>query len=173
MKALSIRQPWAWAILNAGKCVENRAWDLRGGNIAQAQRLIGTTILIHAGKGCTRDEYESAAYAIETVATMPHDLDVPPLADLPRGFLVACARLVAVRWTTFGGHQIGVPKSSGRCLLCGATNGLNDCPTPDPWAIPDTAALILADVSPLPVPVPWSGALGFFEVPDSAIVVPT
>ena len=27
MKALSIHQPWAWAILNAGKTVENRTWS--------------------------------------------------------------------------------------------------------------------------------------------------
>lgn len=26
MKTLSIRQPWAWAILNLGKDVENRTW---------------------------------------------------------------------------------------------------------------------------------------------------
>ncbi len=26
MKALSIKQPWAWAILNAGKDIENRNW---------------------------------------------------------------------------------------------------------------------------------------------------
>lgn len=26
MKALSIRQPWAWAILHAGKTIENRDW---------------------------------------------------------------------------------------------------------------------------------------------------
>ncbi len=25
-RALSIRQPWAWAILNAGKDIENRSW---------------------------------------------------------------------------------------------------------------------------------------------------
>lgn len=29
MKALSIRQPWAWAILHAGKDVENRVWSTR------------------------------------------------------------------------------------------------------------------------------------------------
>lgn len=28
-KALSIRQPWAWAIVNAGKDVENRDWPTR------------------------------------------------------------------------------------------------------------------------------------------------
>lgn len=41
MKALSIRQPWAWHILNSGKDVENRSWktNYRG------------RVLIHASKG--------------------------------------------------------------------------------------------------------------------------
>jgi hypothetical protein len=29
MKALSIRQPWAWAIIHAGKDVENRTWNTK------------------------------------------------------------------------------------------------------------------------------------------------
>ena len=29
MKALSIKQPWVWAILNAGKDVENRTWTTK------------------------------------------------------------------------------------------------------------------------------------------------
>lgn len=39
MKALSIRQPWAWRILHAGKDIENRDWrtSFRG------------RVLIHAG----------------------------------------------------------------------------------------------------------------------------
>jgi hypothetical protein len=50
MRALTIRQPWAWAILRAGKDVENRDWptNYRG------------PIAIHAAKGCTSDEYFSA-----------------------------------------------------------------------------------------------------------------
>ncbi len=40
MKALSIRQPWAWAILNAGKDIENRNWKTR----------FRGRVLIHAGK---------------------------------------------------------------------------------------------------------------------------
>lgn len=28
-KALSIRQPWAWAIMNAGKDIENRSWPTK------------------------------------------------------------------------------------------------------------------------------------------------
>ncbi len=51
MKALSIRQPWAWLIINAGKDIENRTWhtNFRG------------KVLIHAGKTMTRADYEAAA----------------------------------------------------------------------------------------------------------------
>ncbi len=40
MKALSIQQPWAWAIIHAGKDIENRSWstNFRG------------RVLIHTGK---------------------------------------------------------------------------------------------------------------------------
>lgn len=41
MKALSIKQPWAWAILNAGKRVENRSWhtSFRGEILIHASKL--------------------------------------------------------------------------------------------------------------------------------------
>jgi len=44
MKALSIRQPWAWAIIHAGKDIENRTWktNYRG------------PLLIHASKNYDR-----------------------------------------------------------------------------------------------------------------------
>lgn len=29
MKALSIKQPWAWLILNGGKNIENRTWNTK------------------------------------------------------------------------------------------------------------------------------------------------
>lgn len=46
MKALSIRQPWAWGIVHAGKDVENREWytNYRG------------RVLIHASKYKPRQE---------------------------------------------------------------------------------------------------------------------
>jgi hypothetical protein len=48
MKALSIKQPWAWAICNAGKDIENRNWHThyRG------------SVLIHAGKTVDNYGYE-------------------------------------------------------------------------------------------------------------------
>lgn len=47
MKALSIRQPWAWLILNAGKDIENRNWSTR----------YRGTVLVHAGKRFDQDGY--------------------------------------------------------------------------------------------------------------------
>ena len=48
--ALSIRQPWAWLIVNGYKDIENRNWktNFRG------------KILVHAAKGMTKAEYEDA-----------------------------------------------------------------------------------------------------------------
>ena len=48
MRALSIRQPWAWLIVHGFKCVENRDWptNVRG------------PILIHAGKNIEHNDVE-------------------------------------------------------------------------------------------------------------------
>jgi hypothetical protein len=86
MKAWSIRQPWGWFILNAGKRVENRTtrWSYRG------------PILLHFGAGCTRAEYESAAATGELMRSDPAPRSVlPPLAELPRGGFGGIARIVA------------------------------------------------------------------------------
>lgn len=50
MKALSIRQPWAWLIINGGKDIENRDWPTR----------FRGRVLVHASKGMTRDEWSDA-----------------------------------------------------------------------------------------------------------------
>ncbi|MBN8749487.1 MAG: ASCH domain-containing protein [Variovorax sp.] len=82
MKALSIRQPWAWLILNAGKDIENRQWwtSFRG------------PVLLHAAKGCTRAEYEDAAdFAVTCCGLSPGTM--PPLADIHRGGVVGIAEI--------------------------------------------------------------------------------
>lgn len=55
LPCLSIRQPWAWRILNEGKDVENRDWPTR----------FRGTFLIHASKGVdTEDRDEVRAKAM-------------------------------------------------------------------------------------------------------------
>ncbi len=75
MKALTIQQPWAWAIAEGIKCVENRTWSTsyRG------------ELAIHAGKKwdeAGREFLECLGY------TVPD--------DLPRGAIVAVVELVDV-----------------------------------------------------------------------------
>ncbi len=59
MLALSIRQPWAWAILHAGKDIENRDWPTK----------VRGRVLIHASKGMTQDEW---ADGFETCRAASH-----------------------------------------------------------------------------------------------------
>lgn len=76
MKTLSIRQPWAWLILHAGKDYENRDWytGVRG------------RIQVHAGKGMTRDEYEDAMDTYERAAEC--SIRIPSFEELERGGIV-------------------------------------------------------------------------------------
>lgn len=168
MKALSIRQPWAYAILNFGKRIENREWR------AAPRSMLGQTFLIHAAKGCTLDEWMGAAeFMRDAYAVRPWrgSSILPALAKLTRGALVGRARLAGVVHTNAGGHcslSVGVPD----CALCG--RGLDGaCAHRDPWAIPGTLGLLLADVEALPEPIPFKGALGFFDVPDAVLRVPS
>jgi hypothetical protein len=73
MKALSIQQPWAWAICNAGKDIENRSWPTK----------IRGEILIHAGKKFDPDGYEFL-----------RDIDIiPPQEEIHFGGIVGIAEI--------------------------------------------------------------------------------
>jgi hypothetical protein len=56
-RAIAIRQPWAWAVVHAGKDVENRSETA----IRAYRPAIGHRVYVHASKGMTRAEYERAA----------------------------------------------------------------------------------------------------------------
>lgn len=82
MRALTIRQPWAWLILHAGKDIENRTWatSFRG------------PFLVHAAKGMTRAEYDRAnAFARQTGRL---GVELPPPEALARGGVVGAVTLV-------------------------------------------------------------------------------
>lgn len=53
--ALSVRQPWAWAILCCNKDIENRSWRAPNPGLSFRGR-----VAIHAAQGMTRDEYQEA-----------------------------------------------------------------------------------------------------------------
>jgi len=76
---LSIRQPWAWLILYAGKDIENRDWSTK----------FRGRFLIHAGKGMTRAEYATAADFAASCGQR-----VPEPEALQRGGIVGSVELV-------------------------------------------------------------------------------
>lgn len=70
--ALSVRQPWAWAIVHGGKDIENRSWQAVNKGLKARGR-----VSIHASLGMTRDEYEYAAAFMEDrgiICPLPHEL---------------------------------------------------------------------------------------------------
>lgn len=82
MNAISIRQPWAWLIVEGHKPIENRTWytKFRG------------DIQIHAAKGCTQAEYDAA---VDFVRSFDPTLaaGIPPLERLERGGIVGLVRI--------------------------------------------------------------------------------
>ena len=84
--ALSVRQPWAWAIICAGKDIENRSWHAVNHGLRQRGR-----ICIHAAKGMTRDEYEGAADFMARIG-----VTCPAPADLTRSAIIGSVEVVDV-----------------------------------------------------------------------------
>jgi hypothetical protein len=80
VKALSIRQPWAWLILNGFKDVENRDWrtSYRG------------EFLIHTGQKAHQREFRHAAHLAARLSIV-----LPAPAELPYGGIVGTAVLTA------------------------------------------------------------------------------
>jgi hypothetical protein len=85
--ALSVRQPWAWAIIFARKDIENRSWQATNHGLKQRGR-----VAIHASKGMTRGEYdEASSFMRETM-----DICCPSARDLIRGAVIGSVEIIDV-----------------------------------------------------------------------------
>ncbi|KFX64219.1 hypothetical protein KBK24_0121470 [Burkholderia sp. K24] len=140
MKALSIRQPWAWLIVRpdlsgpqrvaaiaAGelKDIENRSWPTR----------LRGRFLVHASKGMTRAEYEDAQDPLW--ASKGPTIELPPFEQLERGGIIGA--------TTIDACIHPVDRTSH-------------------WHADGQYGFHLIDSKPVPF-VPCKGALQFFDVP--------
>ena len=74
MKALSVRQPWVWATIHAGKDIENRSWNT----------YLRETIAIHASGNLDRD------------AQFPEGIAQPAMDNLYRAAIIGLVDIVDV-----------------------------------------------------------------------------
>jgi hypothetical protein len=135
MKALSIRSPWWWFILHAGKDIENRDW---------ATKFRGT-VYLHAGKWWRPDEVRD---------------DGETAAAITRIFPNEKYKGAEITWAAM--------KASGGCIV--GKVDIIDCVSvsSSPWFF-GRYGFVLANPVALDKPIPFKGALGFFDVPDGMV----
>lgn len=97
MQALTLWQPWAWAMAHAGKAIENRTWK-------PPRSACGRMIAIHAGKTCDDRAIVEIAeeFGVATIDWNPSPatvLDMRVNAANPRRVgLLNTGAVVAVGW---------------------------------------------------------------------------
>lgn len=155
MRAITIQQPYAFAIAVGAKPVENR------GRSIPWRAAVGERVAIHAGKTWYDGaEFDDRFDDLLVDGAMP---DVPAAA---LGAVVAVATLAGVHW---GGACRFTPVERQRTVdtesLLPVRPGLCSA-----WAEPDAWHLVWQDVRPLLEPVPTRGFQGLWTVPDGVLV---
>ena len=159
LRVLTVRQPWAWAIVHGQKDVENRVRSLgpyRG------------PVAIHAGLAVDHEYDErligeavgrlarSTRAGLERVAQFSGDVRTPGNEITERfgnrGAVIGVVDLVGEHHGSVTGchPDPGNPQRLARC---------------SPWALPDHHHLELANPRPLATPIPARGRLGLWR-PD-------
>jgi len=108
--ALSVRQPWAWAIIYGGKVIENRSLSaIRAGGMTPGR------ICIHAATGMTRSEYRWGDWRLDK-----HGVYCPAPSELPRGAIIGTVEVIEIitesdsEW--FGG-QAGLRLANPKAIV--------------------------------------------------------
>jgi hypothetical protein len=145
VKALSLRQPWAWLVVHAGKTIENRVWNThyRG------------EFLIHAAKGMTPMEYSGVFLFLQRRGL---SIDLPSYFDLPRGGVVGVAKVDGVL------HPY-TPADHARYTASVASLEANRADVDVRWHMQEQFGFVLANVRPTPF-VPCAGFQRFFNLHD-------
>lgn len=144
MKALTVQQPWAWAIMHGGKTIENRTqnWNYRG------------PLAIHAGnrfstRGADSDLVHTAWHSHGSHKYTPDDRDA-----FVYGAILGVVDLVDVH------------PESGCCTPWGESAYVEHGGRERKQIV----HLVLENPRPLPEPLPCKGALGLWTPPEFEVV---
>jgi hypothetical protein len=141
VKALTVQQPWAWAIVHGGKDVENRtqAWTYRG------------PLAIHAGSRFSDRGGRSPLL-------LQHEAYAD--ADMVKGAIIGVVDLVDVH----GAQSVGFwPEQPACCESPWAETAYEQ--HLDGRTRRDIVHLVLEHPRPLAEPIPCRGALGLWTPP--------
>jgi hypothetical protein len=154
---LSLRQPWAWAVLHAGKRVENRCWSttFRGEFLIHAAAWPGDVVAMAAKRRPPLPLYDARIEAV-AMLDMARDLDAP----LPPGKTVTLRELYGQR-----GGIVGVARPVDVLPPCTYERSLfGNTVCSGPWHVAEQYGFVLEDVRATAFE-PLKGSLGFFGVP--------
>jgi activating signal cointegrator 1 len=159
MKALSLWQPWASAIVSGAKTIETRSWFTR----------YRGPLVIHAGKRRIKTELAGMAAQANWCGALGRlSVDEDIWDALPFGAAIAVCDLVDCRATqTFTPAELDCrrrPEGLGHSGYVWTERQLGD------FAI-GRFGWVLTNVRPLAQPVPWRGAQGFFEIPNEVLLI--
>ena len=169
LRVLTVRQPWAWAIIHGGKDVENRVRSLgpyRGPVAIHAGLALDHEYHAHLiGKAVGRLARSTRA-GLDLVAKRAGDTRTPGNEITERfgnlGAVIGVVDLVGEH----RGHQQEDAEAWEPDEYCDIPSVLGPRPkTCSPWALPDHHHLELANPRPLTTPIPARGRLGLWR-PD-------
>lgn len=153
MKALTLREPWASAVVFGTKRVENRTWQ-------PPADVLGEFIAIHVAKTYGPGERENS-YHLDLEGLLPSNLASGGelLAKPPTlGCIIGLAQVVAVI------PQLGLDEDA---YITEQYDGKPRMVELAPWYISGCYGWVLDNVASFPRPVPVRGMLGCWSVPES------
>ena len=152
LRVLTVRQPWAWAIIHGGKDVENRTR-----NIAGAYR---GPVAIHAGLAVDEsiEDPDDPMYGL-IFGPCPNSGD-------EQHNRYTCEWCTEIQPEQYGnaGCVIGIADLVGVHPDCTeSVEGYGHLPTCSPWAMSDHQHITLVNPRPLAHPIPAKGRLGLWH----------
>lgn len=176
MKAISLTQPWATLIAIGAKAIETRSWrtEYRGPLAIHAAKGLGPVGGQRGLQGlCSTEPFCSVLNAaMKAWDTPPKSLrEMVERPFMPLGAIVAVCDLISCEetdpdgWPGPGRYSFG-NRSNSDCRF------VLEWPVPEPERSfgdysPGRFMWLLANVRPLPKPIPAKGALGLWEWADA------
>jgi hypothetical protein len=142
MRVITVRQPWAWAIIHGGKDVENRVRNIAGNYRGP--------VAIHAGLvDFERNNLAATAHAEK------HGTDTT--TEIWYGGIIGVVNLWAVHFD----------RDNGNCCPHRPSGG----PGGSPWSERGTWHLCLNEPRAIAKPIPFTGALGLRTLDPATVAL--